>query len=326
MTAKQAELRAAEAKRNAILHLLKASTDTLAKSAAEVTKAVGVGGLTARPSAEIAAVLSEMQARFLDKQVDQAYISTCLIELGHRKVATLEDKKFRDAVFTDLMNGKDSNEPIGRFKMEAFFLGSHLADENQLTQHCRANLERFVEISIENRHELDSKRLEIEKSRVALLTKQAVTAAARKVIHPSAALNRLKEDLIVLMANRADLNGLPVPAAAPPDFTANEHTVLDKSKAAQLLKLDGLIGQAANATTGTSESEVNNLEARYLSLVADVRKDGTAIQKKLWKADFDKQQAQAEEKDTAMTKLSRELQAGTEESVGLIEEIKAVTP
>ena len=111
-----------------------------------------------------------------------------------------------------------------------------------------------------------------------------------------------------------------------PDFTANEHTVLDKSKAAQLLKLDGLIGQAANATTGTSESEVNNLEARYLSLVADVRKDGTAIQKKLWKADFDKQQAQAEEKDTAMTKLSRELQAGTEESVGLIEEIKAVTP
>lgn len=324
VTAKKAEFRAAEAKRDAILQQLKSSTETLSKAAGEVTTATGVGSLMTRPSAEIAGVMGEMQARFLDKDVDQSYISACLTELGHRKVPTASDKEFQQLMLKRVKDTVEAKQPLETLMMEDFYLGSQLGDENRLTRHCENTLEKFVEASIQNRHELKVKKLEIERAKIALLTRQAEIAAEAKVIHPSASLNLLAEAIKVAAEKLGELKKAAIPAPKDPNFTQAMHAATTAAKDGKVKELDGLINQATAATTGASKGEIDSLEALYLSLVSDIRKSGMSTQRKLWKADYDKQQAIAEVKNKSLTELSKKLKIVSEETDELIRRIKSI--
>ncbi|WNJ98287.1 hypothetical protein L2D14_10415 [Thalassospiraceae bacterium LMO-JJ14] len=320
VSAKQAELGKAKAERWAILAQLKQSADSLVTSSAEITTATGIGGITANPNAEIAKVLGEMQARFLDKDIDQSYIATCLTELGHRKLATAEDNEYRKLALAELtkIHDKAANGLTfgdGGFPgtdyglhLESFFLSTQLTGENQLTQHCRQNLSGFVETSIRNRQELKLKRLEIEQAKLTLLAKQAEQATP-KAFHPKLVMARLQADKAAYdkVKNAYDTMIVKVPKEPKPD----PNKVLRDEFKAFVKGLPAFEKEMNAAVAAGPVGEVAKLEAAYLTLVADIRQEGTTLQRKAWKADYDKQQAEAESRTVGLTKVSKKVRGMT---------------
>ncbi len=320
----QTKLNADKATRNSILLRLKASTDTLSKVSNKVSNATGIGGIAASPSAEVAAVIGDMQARFLEKDIDQSVISACLTELGHRKVETQEYKDFLAMVIQRMEKATQKNTAFSEVTLEDYYLGSQLLEMNLLTEYCRDNLPTFVATSIENRHELKLVKLELERAKVALLTKQAETATATlKAIHPSATLNTLKKDLEVLVKTQDQLKGQAIPAAKAPLFPADARKRYTDAKNKKLAELVEVKAEAERVAKD-SANDVNDLEARYLALVAHIDKGGAALERKAWQADFDKQQAEAEQKHVELSKLARKVRSATESAQSLIKSIKAI--
>ncbi len=79
----EAEVEAAEAKRDAAQRLMKDTLKAASDSAAEIAS-TGGGGLDVTPDPLIAATLADMQAEFLLQDVSSSIVTACLVELGRQ--------------------------------------------------------------------------------------------------------------------------------------------------------------------------------------------------------------------------------------------------
>lgn len=357
LNAKKALQSKANAERRAILSQLNASAETLANSSAEISNIVGSGGISSQPNAEIARVLGDMQRRFIDKDIDQSYVSTCLVELGRRNSASSSNRAFhkmaqqglelkygnkKPRTSEDNKDQTSENNPVTfvnkleenktekatmegqiaksdyQLHLEQFYLSNALVSETQLTKHCRENVSLFVEDSIRNRHELKLKTLEIEQAKLALLAKQAEKPST-KIFHPKLAMARLQTNITAYDAEKAKYNTtvVKVPKAPNPDPNSD---IRGETKV--IVKAFTTLDKEITAATATPQIKVvDDIEARYLSLVSDTRQEGTTLERKSWKADLDTQQAAAETKDAALSKLSAKVRDMTAKLKDLTERL-----
>ena len=248
-TAKQ-ELKVAKAERDAARQLMTASADTAAQAAAEVNEIIALGGLTPKPDAAIAKELGLMQERFINKDIDQAYIQTCLVELGNWKKSNELEKEYQRYAL-DLIK---ISGPITKAGSIPFFVGGIFENANELTEHCKDNLGPFVVQVQADRQVLKLRQLENEGKRLDILSLQAATPKETfgKFIHPRASYNLLGEDKTKLEAKKGTLTAKPVPdvsAVANAIVTQATHARLDREKTTLLAAIAALIQKAGDTLT-----------------------------------------------------------------------------
>lgn len=315
------ELKVAKAERDAARQLMTASADTAAQAAAEVNEIIAMGGLTPKTDAAIAKELGAMQARFIEKDISQDYISACLIELGLWKDRNEFDNEFTRYAL-DLLKKEDE---ITDVTLRDFFLGDQIGGQTQLTKYCRDNLKDFIEeVRIDNQI-VRLKKLEIESKRLDLLSRQTIakTQKPASVIHPLASYNLLKKDDAALRTQKVRLTSKSIPAVSA-TFLAAARQKLVAEKAALALIVDAVLAQAVNALAAPEKTKLDQIETRYISIMVDTKRVGAPSERKLWQANFNQQQANAEHEDRKLRALSKKLNAASDEVDALIKKIDAV--
>lgn len=319
-TAKQ-ELKVAIAERDAARQLMTASADTAAQAAAEASEIIALGGLTPKTDAAIAKELGLMQERFIDVDPSQSWISACMIELGGTQLVASEyDKRFLEETVTRIEGGDRSTETIGDF-----FLATNIGSGTVLTEICKDTLADFIENVRIDRQTVRLKELDIESKRLDILSRQAIakTEKPASVIHPLAAYNLLIKDNAALKAQKIALVSKVIPAVSA-TFLAAARAKLVAEKAALAQIVDAFLAQANNALAASEKAKLDIIEARYISIMADTKRVGAPSERKLWKADFNHQQANAEHENTKLRALSKKLNDTSDEVDALIKKIDAV--
>lgn len=321
--AAKAELKVAKAERDALLQLMTTSADTATEAAAEASKVIALGGLTPKVDGTIAKELGAMQARFIDKDISQDFISTCLIELGLWKTRSAFDDDFTGHALGLL---KANEEGITDETIRDFFLGTQIGGRTSLTEYCKDNLAEFIEkVRIDNQT-ARLKRLEIESKRLDLLSRQTVAESEKPatVVHPLASYNLLKNDDVALKAQKVKLTGKTTPPVSA-TFLVAARNKLVAEHAALVQIVDAILAQAVNALAVTEKAKLDQIEARYISIMVDTKKTGTPSERKLWQADFNQQQASGEHEDKKLKELSKKLNDASDEVDALIRKIDLVS-
>ena len=306
-------LKVAKAERDTLLQLMTASAATAAQAAAEINEVIALGGLTPKLDAAIAKELGAMQARFIEKDISQDFISTCLIELGLWKDRNEFDNQFTRHA---LMLLKENKKGITDETIRDFFLGTQIGGLTQLTKYCQTNLKDFIdEVRIDNQT-ARLKKLEIESKRLDLLSRRSAAETAKPAapIHPLTSYKLLVEDHEALKAHKAKLDAVTIPAAgdviSPED---RQKLAVEQSALSQFVK--AALAQAANALSAPEKGKVDQVEISYISIVTDTAtaRNGTPSVRKLWRLRFEEQQAIARRMVEEFGRYSKKLNDLSEE-------------
>lgn len=144
--ARQDELKAATAQRDALLQLLRGQADTAAKTAAEVSELEGLGSLSQTPNIEIARELRTMQANFLQENASKTILPACLVELGSQLSLNPEyGRREARKVFDDMRIYWQEDAP--RANNSAFVAAANLNWSSALADFCMEHLSKFVDVA-----------------------------------------------------------------------------------------------------------------------------------------------------------------------------------
>ena len=267
-----------------------------------------------------------MQERFINKDIDQAYIQTCLVELGNWKKSNELEKEYQRYAL-DLIK---ISGPITKAGSIPFFVGGIFENANELTEHCKDNLGPFVVQVQADRQVLKLRQLENEGKRLDILSLQAATPKETfgKFIHPRASYNLLGEDKTKLEAKKGTLTAKPVPdvsAVANAIVTQATHARLDREKTTLLAAIAALIQKAGDTLTD-DQTAIDGIESEYIAVMADTRRFGGPADHGVWKARLELQQKNAEVLDKKMKAVSKEINAKIEEADIVIQDIEVNTP
>ncbi len=332
--AKKAELDAANVEKNAIIQKLSVQIDTTSKSASEVSQLIAMGGLTPKHDADTAKILGEMHKTFIEKDIEQAYISACLIELGGWKLQSSEDRAYlnlsidqisefkkqalKDKEKEGLNNErKDLSQWVDAVKSRPFFLASSLNTKGTLlSEHCVMNLEKFISKAQDNRYALKFKTLEIETKKLDLAKHQiAEDVKMKEAIFPQLAYNLLSDDLKILAKKKSDLSTKTMPSN-------NEQ--LAKEKKGLIEKADVVISEGNSLITDNEKAKIDKIEQEYVALMKDTRKTGTESEKKLWTAEYNLYQAKSEAENNKLQDHSKKVKEAAREIDDFFKKIEAI--
>lgn len=174
----EAELADAEAERKTIAQNLQASSDAVAKSAAEVKNLTPAGAIANRSSPQIAAVLANIQRDFLDEGFIDEYVSACVVELGLTQFTTeggegvdlLIVKDAVDAYQNTQLDEREQPSSKRLKEIQEDRLATVMALQSQLrfsflADHCHTNLFDFMREAAKHKLQVDSGRLRNEQIR-----------------------------------------------------------------------------------------------------------------------------------------------------------------
>lgn len=303
--AKQSQLDLAVAARDAALRSVTGLSEAASTAAAGVKQVTGQGGITAQPDPEIARAIAQMQETFVNKDMEQAYLSACLIELGQWKnPRDKEDSDFRALMMKRLSDkyvrysnaipeGKEGDD----FKFEEeeigdFYLATQVGQKTLLTQHCEKNLELFLFQAQANentrkliRLQLESQRIELERDK---LSKKSTQVGAE--VHPEAELNVALLVKKTLTEARDKLKTTDIPTTSP----APVQSELKRAKEAALERATKLLDNDAKILSEQADA-AKKLEAHYLALITDPRRTASASvdDQENWQSEFNLQQKEA---------------------------------
>ncbi len=289
VAAKQSKVEVAVAARDAALRSVTGLTEAASNAAAGVKQVAGQGGLTAQPDPEIARTIAQMQETFVNKDMEQAYVSTCLTELGLWKNRDPEDDAFRKLTIERL--GKVAQNP--KFKdfsdteLGDYYLASQLGQTTRLTEHCEKNLEAFLFQAQANENARKVMRLQLESQRLDL-EREKLTKGGGQLGAEAHPLSDHKVASQVKDALTAARNALPAtaPAAAQAQLVAD----LQAAKT----RADKLLSDDAKILTDQLQA-AKDIEARFLALVTDPRRTDQAAgdDRENWQSEYNLQQKEA---------------------------------
>lgn len=323
--AKKAELEAATAEKNAVMQKLSTQLEASGKSAAEVNQLMAMGSLTQKPDPEIAKIIGEMHKRFIEKEIEQSYVSACLTELGSWKLESLEDESYARRTIDQLdefkqralLNKEQFNMWINETTSRPFFLASALNTKGTLlSTHCLENLEQFIRKTQGDRHALKLKALEIESRKLDMADSQTEDFSKKKeAIFPTVAFNLLKKDIAELENEKNKLEKEDMPKVSD-KTTKNRIDELSAKKTTLINKANSVLQAGNSLVSATEEKEIAEIENRYVPLMRDPRMTGTQTEKRLWAAEYNLQQTQAGVKNLKLQSHSKNVKE-------VIKEIKA---
>jgi hypothetical protein len=279
--AAQTQLDIAKSERDAALRKTTGLSEAASRAAAGVTSVTGQGGIIAEPDPQIARAIADMQDTFVNKDAEQAYLSTCLIELGQWKQRDPEDDRFRQGVLRDLEGQKGGD-------VRDYFLATQLGQQTWLTDHCRANFDTFLLRAQENRYNLNVMKMQIEAQRVKLdeLKLEKASLAIGEGVSPAFARAAAVKAQAALTEALAKLTANPVPKPAATD-SAERKDAIEQLAARQQAVANKSKELASRFTVLPPETDVTNLEARLRQLDIDARQQGSDAERRDWQADFE---------------------------------------
>lgn len=316
----QRERDAAKAARDAAMRSVTGLTEAASKATAGAT-AVGQGGITAQPDPEIARAIGAMQETFVNKDVEQAYLSTCLVELGQWKQRDPEDDALRQQALNDAAAGLDDTT------LNHYFLATTLGQRTWLTDHCQANFDTFLRRAQENRYNLNVMKMQIEAERVKL--QQLTTRNASLVIGEGTNVrferNAVDDTHGALGASSKKLREAKVPLAGP----GADQTRLDL-----LTELSNrqttLLGDAEQLESQFTQlpgvSAVEAIEKRRNDLAGDLRQHSGPAERASWETDYELVQAEASQLAQRYSSYSQRAKALTRSINQLLTDIQGATP
>jgi hypothetical protein len=310
----------AKAARDAAMRSVTGITEASAKAAAAAI-AVGQGGLTAQTDPDIAREIGDMQETFVNKDVEQAYVSTCLIELGQWKQRDPEDDELRQIAVDEA-----SNLGLDNATLNHYYRATTLGQQTWLTEHCRNNFDTFLRRAQENRYNLDVLKLKIEAQRVQLeqLNAQNASLAIGESTNVRLDFNAAQAAHTAVSAALESLAGSAgnVPAPEPQadqdrkDLlnTLGEQKTQAQEDGRQLeLKFKDLPVLSA----------VTAIELNRDTLAGDLRQHGDSAEQFAWQKEFNVAQAQAAQLAQRYSDYSRRAAALNRRIDHLLGEIKA---
>lgn len=314
----ESNLAASKAQRDLLLSQLSEVADTMSSAAGEVNKLIAMGGIDSTPDAQVAQVVGEMQERFLDKDVDQAFVSACLVEMAlttqsnpnTKTVAKLQQQTIDAAA----SKSKEEQEVAAKLADQLGRL-----TQTKLYEYCNQHLDPFLAESTRRRHELKMKQLDVA---IAQINAVAGGTASRNetapAVYPLAAFTTAKAALTTLTDKKNALTAQS-PAATLP---ATEKAELIARKNDLLGRMTSLEALANQQLGGTNEDTIKTLENDRIALMGDPRRFGTTDQRATWQAQFDLKEAQARERYTLLRTLNSNMESLTNEAEALIGRLK----
>lgn len=322
----EAQIKAENAVKTALVESLKSSSRATAQSAAEISNVSGIGGLTSRPNPEVAKVISEMQARFLEKNTDHAIVSACMTEMADRhtkanKIPGDVSTRAFDRVASGIENGKATAE-------DYYALGAVLdntAPLTYLTSFCDKHLNEILRQSIANRQALDMKRLDVEAARIAAVANQAPAPTRVSPIHPSSALTKLDIETARFAKAKTTVESSAT-AGLLAKIPAAEKKPLQERRTRWTSAAGDLQTDISAATTTDARKTIKTLEQAYTTLVEAPEQHGSAGERAVWAARLKAQQQEAKLAQARLTALSDNARTRVVEAQSLISDIKAAVP
>jgi hypothetical protein len=284
----QRERDEAKAARDAALRSVTGLTEAASKATAGAT-ALGQGGITAEPDPEIARAIGDMQEAFVNKDVEQAYISTCLIELGQWKQRDPEDDELRRQALE-----KVGQSGFADAQLNDYYLATQLGQRTWLTDHCKDNFDTFLRRAQENRYNLNVMKLQIEAQKVKLDQLNAKPASLAIGESTNARLERnaaLAAHATVTEALKT-LNATEVPKPAGNASVDRIELLQDLERRKAAAAQAGVQGEAQFQGLPL-ENEVVEVENKRNALAGDLRQHGSEAEQALWEDDFDVVQRRA---------------------------------
>ena len=315
----EAELATEKAKRNVALQQLKVTTDTVSKTAAEITTVVGTGALSITPNGEVAKVLNEMQARFLEKDIDHTFVSTCLTEMGASNASSDPNVPGRSQIQAVVNKAMDEIVTLGAQGVDNknIYLATQFQRRltpSRLLDFCENNLATFLKTSHVSRHELKLKQLDNESKRLDVLAKQGPSPISVKPVHPSTALSKLERDEKQLKQRQTQLQNATVSSSFP-ELVARKTTLQTD--------IQTLLKKTTDALSEAGRKNVKLIEDEYLEIVSSAGLHNAAAERKIWEQRLALQQAHAEQKAGELSTLAEGARRLAARVASLIDEIKA---
>lgn len=325
LDAKEANLRTKIAERDLALSKVSGLTEAATNAAAGVTQIAGLGGIEAQPDPEIARSIAGMQETFVNKDVEQSYVSACLIELGQWKVRDGEDDFIRHSAMKKLVRAlddidlRDKTEP----DLQDYFLATQLGQHTLLTNICEATLGPVMFRAQANAHDRKLKVLEIEAKRVELALQHSDSAPvdSGEGVHP---LKSLNEAVVVKAALDKALSELPPVPAVSDNFTAEQKKEFDGLRKTAEDEAKAISAEMGKLVSDPQKTAVQSLENDYILLIADARRTGTKAELEVWSLAFEAQQKQAALLARQYSDIMRKAKGATTALIELKRRIEAV--
>jgi hypothetical protein len=296
---KKAKLDAAMAERTDIVRRMSVVSESTTKAGARVRQVSGHGGIASKPDPEIAHTLLEMQEEFLRKPPEHAFIATCLVELGLWKADTPFERDYAKQTITRMARAPDPEFFTNKYVHYPVFLASGIEGRTRLAKHCEENLPSLMEKVRADRRDLEIRKLEL-KYKLADARAQSDTTRAvdgRSDISPMYAYNLLERAKNQLTQVTGELQALQVPPQSA-TFPATDRSSLVQERAAMLNDLQALAADVAKALA--NKPAIDAIQTKYVTLLGDLRRQGTKAERKAWDDDFALQQAEARARDSEL--------------------------
>jgi hypothetical protein len=319
----EAELNTEKAKLNVLINQLRITAEATTKTTAEITSVSGIGDISAKLDSGVASAINEMQARFLEKDVEHTFVSACLIEMGS-STASVTDSIPGDAQLKALIRkGYRKLEIAANPKLEIFYLSQYqrILTPTRLLKFCESNLQEYLDVARKNRHEIGLRKLELAAKQIEAVTKQSPVAGDSKHVHLVADISLLEKKKDQLARSRTELNSVTI-APESKTFEKKDRDEIVARRSALLTKTDAQMNKITAALRADNRTRVTDLESEYQRLVNSIDQYGTGAQRKLWELDLAKQQVKANDKHTELLELSEAAQKLSDEADALSKDIK----
>lgn len=304
VAAKKGELDAATAERDAALRSMTGLAKAVSSASAKINSVQGAGGLTAVTNPEIAKTLAGMQAAFINKDPEHAYISTCLTELGLWRADNEFDERLREKATQDIETGK--LEPL---TIKAY---SKVSGKTRLTDLCEKSIGTVIARAQANTQQRRMAVLEIEAKRVDLINLQTkpTSTEVSGTVHPSAVFAVAEAEKTTLATVSKVLNDLAVPAVSK-TFDEDDRKALQANRTAALEAGKRLSKTAEDLLSASKKTAITAIEAKYTLLAADPRRLGTEQERDEWREDFALQQKEAGIHEERLSSLAIRMKAAS---------------
>ncbi len=262
-----------------------------------------------------------MQDLFVNKDVEQSYLSTCLIELGQWKQRDAEDNESQTQALEEAKAASLEEDSFNNY-----FLATQIGQRTWLTDLCQANFDTFLRRAQDYRYNLNVMKLQIEAQRVdleKLTVKNAslIIGDANNVKFAANAAAIADRDLTVAAGK---LPGAAVPAPVAGDDEDRQALLADlahrkdiyATRATQL----GLDFQAL-----PKEPDIKAVEDERSKLAGDLRQRGTESERQAWNDDLNILQARATAMTNKFRSFTQDATALTTRINTLIKEIQAAS-
>jgi hypothetical protein len=176
----------AENQREGLRQLLQSTADTAAESAAGLAQLTAAGGITGRPSDGVAATISDMQRRFIERGAGNEYVTACLVEMGFATrpgAAMPASMKGNLGEITGQLaraladTTRDQKARV--FDGQAFFQLESRERQSVLLAHCEQSLGEIARVNLAEEYALARLRLDNERLYMAVQYLDRIQAAER---------------------------------------------------------------------------------------------------------------------------------------------------